>query len=165
MDEFFMPASNGPKALASRRADRILDAANENSEGNPREGSFVAQWLNFLIDTEEDARNLSRVVAKGRIPTLANKDDVSRSSECYNKLEDETGKSAVRCDVGYGFTVHSSIFVYKDDHGHINFTVGWRVNRDLRTWHARYYYSKGSCKYKYRAAESNINTRPLSALR
>lgn len=162
MDEFIMPhdvaakvsdvSSAGDGGVQWKHADDVLEDANERTEGDPHQGSFVAQWLNFLVESQAQARTLSTTVASGRVPILSNRSDGARTAApakaCYDWLNDDTGKSTLRCNVGYGFTVHSSIFVFRNPAGRVNFTLGWRVNRDLRTWHGRFDYSKGSCVYR-----------------
>lgn len=130
MDEFFgtVPGTT----LVSTKADEVLDAA-DRSFGSPR-GDLVFQWLNFRVQSAEDSRKLSKDVINGKRARLVNREHVGKDEECYAKTRDDTAKSAVRCDVGLGFTIHHPVV---GGGKKMEIRQGNRVYRGLRTWHAR----------------------------
>lgn len=82
----------------------------------------------------------------GQKAELVNRANSSASERCYYKLGDPTGKSAVRCDVGSGFSIHHPMMFKGGQHDREQ-VQGSRMYYGLRTWHPRLQSSKGSCEY------------------
>lgn len=157
MDEFFsfVPSST-LKHVKRARAATIFDKS--------KSAHLVAQWMNLKIGSyneDDDAKTLTNIVATNHIPALSNKYDAAKSTSCYDVLADDTGKAAVRCDVGMGFSIHHAVVISGTkpstkgkSHGKGNqsvvlaFQQGAKVDRMFRTWHARYDVSKGPCEFK-----------------
>lgn len=131
MDEYLASVPSSPMPV--ERADRILDEA-DASFGAPR-GDIVFQWLNFRVVSAEDSRTLSRELIAGKKIKLVNRKNADKGAQCYEKTRDDTAKSAVRCDVGLGFTIHHPVIAVEGNNMEV--AQGNRVYRGLRTWHAR----------------------------
>lgn len=157
MDEFIAPEVQGPVVFNPLPADDVYDHANEEANGSADFAGFVVQWLNFLVTSPLDARDLSIGLSQGQSPKLLDRFNASRSPECYNRLKDDTGKSVLRCDVGFGFSIHHPMTVVPDHTGRMAFRQSFRMHRSLRTWHARFKYSKGTCAYSPRGFQANAS--------
>lgn len=157
MDEFIAPEVDGPVKFEPRSADDLYDLANDEASGSADFAGFVVQWLNFLIKSTDDARDLSMGLLRGHSPQLQDRFNVSMSPNCYSRLKDDTGKSVLRCDVGFGFSIHHPMTVIPDHAGKMAFRQSFRMNRKLRTWHARFDYSKGTCAYSSRGFQPNTS--------
>lgn len=145
MDEYFAPQVPPLRRQpGAGRADEVLDYI-DRLLGDSL-GHFVFQWLNFRLLSTRDSRALSASLIKGQRAVLSNRANVSASDRCYYKLGDNTGKSAVRCDIGLGFSIHHPILVSPGS-GHKAFFQGNRMYYGLRTWHARFGRSKGTCDF------------------
>lgn len=144
MDEFLSPVPAQARKLPLLAEDALDEAeASIHSSG----GNLVFQWLNFRILSSENARALSQNVLKGQVvEKLKNRVNASESFKCYDRLGDNTGKSAVRCDVGVGFSIHHPI-VNVPGKRMMSQRQGNLIYRGLRTWHARFLKSKGMCFY------------------
>lgn len=111
------------------------------------------QWLNFKLLSTNDARDLTRRLARSRMLLLEDRVNASRSRQCYQRLRDDTGKSVVHCDAGLGFTIHHPVLISKKSRRHgmppsFGFKQGQAMFRGMRTWHARLVSSKGTCHYR-----------------
>lgn len=110
------------------------------------------QWLNFKLLSTNDARDLTRRLARSRMPLLEDRVNTSRSRQCYQRLGDNTGKSVVHCDAGLGFTIHHPVLLSRSGRQGMapsfGFKQGQAMFRGMRTWHARLVSSKGTCHYK-----------------
>lgn len=131
MDEFLASVPALPKRPGP--ADQLLDEA-DRSFSAPR-GDMVFQWLNFRVRSAEHSRALSARLIRGLPTTLSNQENASRPEQCYERPRDETAKSAVRCDVGLGFTIHHPVMSIAGRG--MEMQQGNRIYRGLRTWHAR----------------------------
>lgn len=126
----------------STSAEHALDAADR---GTGRKGDLTFQWLNFRVPSLNDTRTLSQNLLRGDIPALADRDGAEKSSRCYDRTRVATGKSAVRCDVGLGFTIHHPV---TENVGYqMKIHQGARLSRLLRTWHARLSSASSKCDY------------------
>ena len=131
--------------VGQRRADVVLDG--ENVFGG---GYMYFSWLNFLSDGNM-SRSLTKQVMQGRAPLLMHKDGES-GHDCYAFTRDPTGKSAARCDVGLGFTIHRPVIIKTGgNHEILGQTQGQVRRRGLRAWHPRLGGSRGQCAFDARA--------------
>lgn len=131
MDEFLasvpaIPRQPGP-------ASQIFDEA--ASTFSSTRGDLIFQWLNFRVRSPEDSRVLSARLIRNLPTTLSNQEIPARPEQCYERTGDDTAKSAVRCDVGLGFTIHHPVMALPGKG--MEMTQGNRIYRGLRTWHAR----------------------------
>lgn len=118
--------------------------------GYSRNRYFTSGWINFRSSAAV-TRNLSMMIMKKRLPQL--KSSVkgnSSSNHCY--IRRSTGKPAVRCDVGLGFTIHQVIIrkFYREAATvpHISTTMVSKRNPTLMTWHPRLQpYSTNICDF------------------
>lgn len=131
MDEFLASVPDKPRPPGP--AQPILDEA-DKSLGAPR-GDMVFQWLNFRVASTEHSRTLSAALIRGLPTVLRNQENSSRPELCYQRTRDDTAKSAVRCDVGLGFTIHHPVMASPGRE--MEMRQGNRIYRGLRTWHAR----------------------------
>lgn len=129
-------------SIDSVPAAQILDSADRDMG---RKGDLVFQWLNFRVKSLNDTRTLSTQLIHGNIPKLENKENDTGSKHCYDRRRVSTGKSAVRCDVGLGFTIHHPVTEKVGFRMDIN--QGDRRSRRLRTWHARLGSASSKCDY------------------
>lgn len=145
MDEYFAPAVPALKRQPEAGpAHEVFDYIDKIVGGFG--GHFVFQWLNFRMKSVEDSRAMSAGLIKGHRAVLSNRANLSESGRCYYRLRDDTGKSAMRCDIGFGFSIHHPVLVSSGS-GHKRFLQGNRMYYGLRTWHARFGHSKGTCDF------------------
>lgn len=140
MDEFlgFSP-KNGK--LLSAPADVALDKVNRNGKSY-----MYFTWLNFKIQTNS-SRSLTRDMMDGEALDLRPRKN-EKNSDCLSFSNDPTGKSAVRCDVGIGFTIHRPVIRKSGEAlGILGQIQGEIRMRQLRTWHPRLDGSRGTCMY------------------
>lgn len=122
-------------------AAQLLDAADAEHAGY-----FTFGWLNFLASGAA-ARNLTHDVMQGRPPALKPKaGDATDTARCWKGWT--TGKAAVRCDIGVGFTIHSPL-IMKSSLGRVVPVVkpAPRLSSSFRTWHPRLQSTSGMCAY------------------
>lgn len=131
MDEFLASVPSIPKP--GGRADQILDEADASFGAS--QGHVVFQWLNFRVASVEHSRALSKELIAGKRLMLVNRQNADKGAQCYERTRDDTAKSAVRCDVGLGFTIHHPVIAVEGQRMEV--AQGNRVYRGLRTWHAR----------------------------
>lgn len=137
MDEFLLMK---PGMRRSSSTDALLDKASGR-----RKGHMFFSWLNFRV-TSSASRSVTRALMGGRAPVLRNRTDSKKQSSCYDFTKDPTGKAAVRCDTGLGFSIHRPIILAPDGKG-LDQVQGNVRSRLLRTWHARLGSSTGKCDY------------------
>lgn len=131
MDEFLASVPSSPKPAG--RADQILDEA--DASFGESQGHVVFQWLNFRVESAEHSRALSKELITGKKLMLINRQNPNKEAQCYEQTRDDTAKSAVRCDIGLGFTIHHPVIAVEGQRMEV--VQGNRVCRGLRTWHAR----------------------------
>lgn len=142
MDEFLAPVpSKSGSSFESAPASKVFDAANEKVRGK---GHMVFQWLNFRVSSLNDTKKLSKAIAQEKYPVLKPQRG-KEGSDCYAKRSNAVGKSAVRCDVGLGFTIHHPVVSAKDRG--IEFVQGKTLHKGLRTWHARLGSANTACDF------------------
>lgn len=139
MDEVVMDDPRHNKWLVrSGNASNIFDR-----EDRLHKGFLSFTWLHFL-NSENVTEMLTRDIMNGVAPKLVTTPGSSKSlSELLSTRRDPTGKCAVRCDVGLGFTIHASV-VRASPRGSRELS-GMQVHqfaRSMRTWHARLKYSR-----------------------
>lgn len=144
MDEYI---SKLPNSLTDQRpqivlAEQLLDETDRKVGG--KSGDLMFSWLNFRVQDRNTSFALSRNILQGQYARLEHREDSNLRGQCYGKAKSFIGKSAVRCDVGLGFTIHRPIILI----GHGAFQKqGIRVAPDVRTWHARLGSSAGHCDF------------------
>lgn len=128
------------------RADRLFNGIAMYS----RNRYFTSGWINFRSSAAM-ARNLSMIIMKKRLPQLTSLKKGDPSSHlCF--IRRTTGKPAVRCDVGVGFTIHQVIVRNLSDKTatlpHLSTTIVSKRNPRLMTWHPRLQpYSTNICGF------------------
>lgn len=144
MDEYF---SKVPKNDRSRvktvSAVELLDEADRKVGG--KLGDLMFPWLRFRVRDQNVSFALSRELLDGKYAVLGHEERNYSMNICYEKSRMYLGKSAVRCDVGLGFTIHRPIVGSVPDG--IFQKQGARVYRGVRTWHARLGSSSGKCEF------------------
>lgn len=124
-------------------ATTVLDRANRFGRGH-----MYFTWLNFLINSTQSSRMVSRDLLHGKEPSLITRSTAPANYDCHKFPPYSTGKSAVRCDIGLGFTIHKPVIqdesAPKNALGH---KQGKIRSKALRTWHPRLEYSSGKCLY------------------
>lgn len=140
MDEYISPVPIGDGVVKSAPAEAVLDQADQKMGGH---GDLVFKWLSFRVNSSSDSRTLSRYLIRGQLPKLLSRTE-SFAGQCY-ALADRfmSGKSAVRCDVGLGFTIHSPVIIRPGK----GITRGLNRHPTLRTWHARLRHANSKCDY------------------
>lgn len=142
MDEFLAPVPVTPgSSFESAPASTVLDSANAQVGGK---GHMVFQWMNFRVSSLNDTRKLSQDLVRKRYPTLTPQRGKG-GSDCYARRSSSVGKSAVRCDVGLGFTIHHPV-VSATDRGK-EFIQGKTMYKGLRAWHARLGSANTDCDF------------------
>lgn len=137
LDEFIAntPSFRGAK-FVQHNASWYLDRIRRHS------GYMFFPWLNFLVK-ENSSIELTKHIMSGKRPELK-----GRGKDCYAFTNDITGKSAVRCDVGLGFTIHRPVIRKKNSDATVLDQIqGERSSRSLRTWHPRFGSSRGKCHF------------------
>lgn len=138
MDEFLLDDPRRDNwSTRSGNASDVFDR-----EDKYQKGYLTFQWLHFL-----NSVNISRIVTseimRGFAPRLKATTGSTKSLLDLLSTRDPTGKCAVRCDVGLGFTIHASIV--KQPSSNLNAHDGKQVHnivRGMRMWHARLKYSR-----------------------
>ncbi|CAN8063630.1 unnamed protein product [Agarophyton chilense] len=135
MDEFIARVPFKRRyTVSSENAEDVLDRATSSLHGYA-----YFTWLNFLVP-DNSSNKLTEEIMKGSIPVL------NGDRDCYALGRDPTGKSAVRCDVGLGFTIHRPVIRQKSsDPTILNQIQGERRSNKLRTWHPRIGRSSSKC--------------------
>ena len=141
IDEYFsaVPAPGGvvrpaPAAVALDAADAARGAG----------GALTFGWLNMRVASVNATRTLSRGLVRGRMARLRHRNVAFWSRGCVAAAR-RTGKSAVRCDVGLGFTIHHPVVAH-EQYGIRKIKQGTQLGV-LRTWHARLKSASGDCEY------------------
>lgn len=113
-----------------------------DGEDKRRSGYLTFQWLHFL-NNDNVSRIVTSEIMRGFAPRLKATSGSTKSLTDLLVSKDPTGKCAVRCDVGLGFTIHASII--KKPSTDPNAYDGMQVHnivRGMRMWHARLHYSR-----------------------
>lgn len=105
------------------------------------------QWLNFRVPNSNDSWALTLQVMGGRHALLRDPDNPNLSTKCYERRKISTGKSAVRCDVGLGFTVHHPVLA--ESKKGMAMKQSRRMFLGMRAWHGRIGEGYGSTKCDY----------------
>ncbi|KAI0560179.1 hypothetical protein FGB62_122g047 [Gracilaria domingensis] len=135
MDEF-MAATPSTGSFSPKNAEKALDQWTTRLTGH-----VTFPWLSFLVPSNT-SNKLTEEIISGRAPVLKGEKD------CYGPGKDSTGKAAVRCDVGLGFTIHKPVIREKSpDPTILRQIQGKRGSRRLRTWHPRMQRSRGKCAF------------------
>lgn len=105
MDEYLSAVPLG-RSIESVPAEHVLDSADRDMG---RKGALVFQWLDFRVKSLNDMRAVSKHLINGDVPKLEKRENATDIKHCYDAGGVSAGKSAVRCDVGHGFTVHHPV--------------------------------------------------------
>lgn len=144
VDEFVAENKNFAIFRHKEEASKLLDRYNQN-------GGFLFSWLNFRFRTLNDTRNITRDVMSSKKVALRIRGDKlnfwTKRQDCYAWPRVKTGKAAVHCKAGLGFTIHAA--VRKKSGGRLNNPDrNTRIaTRDVRTWHARRGSATSNCEY------------------
>lgn len=148
MDEFLLwysPDLNiSSSAMKPVRADTVLDSMDVKNVG-----FMTIEWLVFK-SSRAVMSNITADLLSGKPPTLKFINPSERGPDCRGKWN--TGKPAVRCDIGLGFSVHQPVVDdVKEDQGLSIFsenTVEHLVS-SYYVWHAKIYNSGSLCVYQH----------------
>lgn len=117
---------------------RSGNASNIFDERDGRQKGYLTfQWLHFL-NSVNVTRIITSEIMRGFVPRLKHKSGAAASWSTLLASRDPTGKCAVRCDIGLGFTIHASVI--RQSSSNPNALDGKQVHnhvRSMRTWHAR----------------------------
>lgn len=151
MDEFIyedsQPREKWGKPLVTS-FDRIDETLNNR-------GYFTLKWFNFLAPSEIGSNLTMKIIEGSQIPITGRNEkqgyDMFRNDCFFQKFDkfgkklDVTGKSALRCDVGEGFKVHTPV-TRKSINGKLLYLERVLNLSGIRVWHARHK-SNGLCRY------------------
>lgn len=142
LDEFLANPKKTGGYIPVEDATTVLDRANRFGRGH-----MYFTWLNFLINSTQ-SRMVSEDLLDGKEPSLVPRSIAPKKYDCHKFPPYSTGKSAVRCDIGLGFTIHKPVI---QDESAPKTSLGQKQgkirNKALRTWHPRLQSSSGKCTY------------------
>ena len=136
LDEFFAPNSNSIHLPTNKIVD-VFDLSNIFAGG-----SMCYQHVNFRIN-EDYSREMTIDFMRGTGPTLRGR---NASDDCFQN-KDSSGKCAVRCDVGLGFTIRTAVVRHNVGNDRLDMRQRVVRSRQLRAWRPRRSGRNLKCEY------------------